>query len=106
MAGTAGNGLFVRLYVDTCADGTLIPIDLLELIDAPQVDRAYLRGITGDRQPVDLLLMSHQDLRQTLRRKQADVDVWLQEGAYVGDCQGPIGFPQTGTNSQTPGGLV
>ena len=48
----------VAAVIDTGADGTLIPIDLLELIDAPQVDRAYLRGITGDRQPVDLYLVT------------------------------------------------
>ena len=96
----------VAAVIDTGADGTLIPIDLLDLIDAPQVDRAYLRGITGDRQPVDLPLMSHQDPRQALRRKQADIDVWLQEGAYVGDRLGPIGLPQTGSNGQTPGGLI
>lgn len=48
----------VAAVVDTGADGSLVPIDLLERIDAPQVDQAYLRRITGDRQSVDLYLVT------------------------------------------------
>ena len=44
--------------VDTGADNTLIPVDILELAQAPYVDRAYLRGITGERQPVNLYLVT------------------------------------------------
>jgi hypothetical protein len=48
----------VEAVVDTGADGTLIPRDILEQADAIFVDRAYLRGITGHRQPVDLYLIT------------------------------------------------
>lgn len=44
--------------VDTSADGTLIPLDLLEAVGAPYVDRAYLRGITGRRKRVDLYVVA------------------------------------------------
>lgn len=48
----------VEAVVDTGADGTLIPRDVLEHIGASFVDRAYLRGITGQRQAVDLYLVT------------------------------------------------
>ena len=48
----------VEAVVDTGADGTLIPRDILEHVDATFVDRAYLRGITGERRPVDLYLVT------------------------------------------------
>jgi predicted aspartyl protease len=48
----------IEAVVDTGADGTLIPRDILEHVDATFVDRAYLRGITGQRQPVDLYLVT------------------------------------------------
>lgn len=48
----------VAAVVDTGADGTLIPQDILEQVDAIFVDRAYLRGITGQRQLVDLYLVT------------------------------------------------
>lgn len=46
--------------IDTGADSTLIPIDILEQIAAPHIDQAYLRGITGTREPVDLYLVTVQ----------------------------------------------
>lgn len=45
--------LFVEAQIDTGADGTLIPIHLLESIDAPAAGAAFLRGVTGHRQQVD-----------------------------------------------------
>ena len=48
----------VEAVVDTGADGTLLPLDILEHINATFVDRAYLRGITGQRQAVDLYLVT------------------------------------------------
>jgi predicted aspartyl protease len=48
----------VEAVVDTGADGTLIPRDTLERVGAAFVDRAYLRGMTGQRQPVDLYLVT------------------------------------------------
>jgi predicted aspartyl protease len=44
--------------LDTGADGTLFPLDVLEQAGAVFVDRAYLRGITGQRQVVDLYLVT------------------------------------------------
>ncbi len=46
----------VEAIVDTGADGSLLPLDILERAGAIFVDRAYLRGITGQRQAVDLYL--------------------------------------------------
>ena len=48
----------VEAIVDTGADGTLIPQDILEHVDATFVDRAYLRGVTGQRRSVDLYLVT------------------------------------------------
>lgn len=57
----------VEATIDTGADGTLLPIDLLEQIGAPHIDRAYLRGITGDRQRVDMYLVTVQVATVTVR---------------------------------------
>lgn len=48
--------VIVEALVDTGADGTLFPLEILEQAGAVFVDRAYLRGITGQRQAVDLYL--------------------------------------------------
>lgn len=48
----------VEAIIDTGADGTLVPQDLLDQIGAPFVDQAYLRGVTGDRQPVEMYLIT------------------------------------------------
>lgn len=50
----------VEAIIDTGADSTLIPLDILEQIVAPQIDQAYIRGITGSREPVDLYLVTVQ----------------------------------------------
>lgn len=50
----------VEAIIDTGADSTLIPLDVLEQIAAPHIDQAYLRGITGIREPVDLYLVTVQ----------------------------------------------
>jgi predicted aspartyl protease len=44
--------------VDTGADATLIPSDLLDAVQALFVDRAYLRGVTGQRERIDLFLVT------------------------------------------------
>jgi hypothetical protein len=48
----------VAAVVDTGADGSLLPLDVLEQAGAIFVDRAYVRGITGQRQAVDLYLIT------------------------------------------------
>jgi predicted aspartyl protease len=50
--------LTLDAIIDTGADGTLIAMELLEAVEAPYVDRAYLRGITGQREPIDLYLVT------------------------------------------------
>ena len=58
LPGAAAPAATVEMIVDTGADVTALPRELLERIGAPLVDRAYLRGIVGDRQPVDLYLVT------------------------------------------------
>lgn len=48
----------IEALVDTGADGTLLPLDVLEQTGAVFVDRAFLRGITGQRQAVDIYLVT------------------------------------------------
>lgn len=48
----------LEAVIDTGVDGTLLPLDILEHINAAFVDRAYLRGITGHRQTVNLYLVT------------------------------------------------
>ena len=48
----------LEAVVDTGADGTLLPIDCLERVEAPYVDRVYLMGITGTREVVDLFIVT------------------------------------------------
>ncbi len=48
----------VEAVVDTGADATLLPLDVLERVEALYVDRAYLKTITGQRQRVDLYLVT------------------------------------------------
>ena len=48
----------IEALVDSGSDGTLIPLDILEAADAPYVDSAYIRGVTGHREPVDLYLIT------------------------------------------------
>lgn len=56
----------VEAIIDTGADSTLIPLDILERIAAPYIDQAYLRGITGTREPVDLYLVTVQIAGMTI----------------------------------------
>ena len=56
--GASAPSATLEAVVDTGADGTLIPQDVLEGVGATFVDRAYLRGITGQRRPVDLYLVT------------------------------------------------
>lgn len=58
--GSYATAAAAEAIVDTGADSTLIPLDILERIAAPQIDQAYIRGITGIREPVDLYLVTVQ----------------------------------------------
>lgn len=50
--------VFVEAIIDTGADGTMIPIHLLKAIGVPTVGSAFIRGITGDRQPVEFYVVT------------------------------------------------
>jgi len=52
------SAVVLEAIIDTGADGTLIPLDVLESIGAPFVDIAYIRGITGQRESIDIYLVS------------------------------------------------
>lgn len=58
--GSYATAAAAEAIVDTGADSTLIPLDILERIAAPHIDQAYIRGITGIREPVDLYLVTVQ----------------------------------------------
>lgn len=46
----------VTAVVDSGADGTLVPIDVLEAVSAGYVGEAFIRGISGKRQGVSMYL--------------------------------------------------
>lgn len=46
----------LEAIIDTGADGTLIPLNILTAAGAKLIDSAHLRGITGHREPVALYL--------------------------------------------------
>ena len=46
----------VTAVVDSGADGTLVPIDVLEAVGAGYVGEAFIRGISGRRQGVSMYL--------------------------------------------------
>lgn len=48
----------VEVIVDTGADGTLLPRDILKDAGAPYIDRVHLVSITGERRPVDLYVVT------------------------------------------------
>ncbi len=48
----------IEVIVDTGADGTLLPIDVLASIGVRAIDRASLIGITGERQLVDIYVVT------------------------------------------------
>jgi len=49
----------VRLtaLLDSGADATILPVDILQAIGAPYVETMHMQGITGIRVPVDLYLV-------------------------------------------------
>lgn len=52
--GEAAQGEAQSAFVDTGADGTLVPISYLEAIEAIAVGEAVLRGVLGEVRPVHL----------------------------------------------------
>lgn len=46
----------ITAVVDSGADGTLLPIDVLEAVSAGYVGEAVIRGISGSRQGVSMYL--------------------------------------------------
>ncbi|MBX3052606.1 MAG: hypothetical protein KF753_14080 [Caldilineaceae bacterium] len=48
--------IVIEGILDTGADNTILPFDILERIAAPNIDRLnfHVRGITGERQRVDI----------------------------------------------------
>ena len=57
-AGRTEAATTIEAIVDSGSDGTLIPLDILALAGAQHVDSAYVRGITGHREPVELYLIT------------------------------------------------
>ncbi len=47
----------VTAIVDSAADGTMVPVDLLEQIGALSVESGIVRGIWGERRPVKIYLL-------------------------------------------------
>lgn len=57
----SGSGIAERLYLallDSGADGTLVPVNLLEEINARQVGTARIRGVLGESQVADVFVVS------------------------------------------------
>lgn len=48
----------LEAIIDTGADGTLIPLEILEQAGAQYVDSAHIRGVTGHRELVELYLVT------------------------------------------------
>lgn len=46
--------LTIEAIIDTGADGTILPRNVVEKVSASYMDRVYLRGVTGQRQLVDI----------------------------------------------------
>ncbi len=63
-----GPQVFLQAIVDTGADGTLLPVDVLDKIQVRVIDRAKLVGITGRRQVVDLYIVTIYIGRMRLKR--------------------------------------
>lgn len=57
-AGRTEAAVTIEAIVDSGSDGTLIPLDILEEAGAQYVDSAYVRGITGHREEVELYLIT------------------------------------------------
>jgi predicted aspartyl protease len=53
-------GKLREALIDSGADGTLVPVDILEKIDARLVGAARIRSVLGDSQVADIYLVSLQ----------------------------------------------
>ena len=69
--------------VDSGADGTMIPIDLLEVIGALYEDTVNMRGVLGDSEPVDRYTVGIQIGPLTVRGIHA-VAIPAGEGSVIG----------------------
>ena len=82
----------VEAVVDTGADGSLLPLDVLEQAGAIFVDRAYMRGITGQRQAVDLYLITiHLGRFRITRRTRSCGSSWKYRHPWP-RCAQPSGY--------------
>jgi len=50
----------ITALIDSGADGSLIPINILEQVDARYVDKVRIRGVLGHSQMVDVYLVTLQ----------------------------------------------
>jgi predicted aspartyl protease len=48
----------VSAFVDSGADGTMLPLDILQAVGAVDEDRVWLNGTTGERQQLDSYTVS------------------------------------------------
>lgn len=58
--GRKKQGIFLRAIVDSGADGTLIPLQFLKMLNLKSSRQANMRGVSGYSYPVDLYLVSLQ----------------------------------------------
>ncbi len=56
--GATSPAVSLEVIVDTGADSSLFPVEVLQKIGARIIDRAMLAGITGHRQRVDLYVVT------------------------------------------------
>ena len=56
----SNNLIEVTALVDSGADGTLLPIAILNQINAPLIGDGYMRGVLGTSEPVDIYLIQMQ----------------------------------------------
>ena len=56
----SNNLIEVTALVDSGADGTLLPIAILNQINAPLIGDGYMRGVLGTSEPVDICLVQMQ----------------------------------------------
>ena len=54
------NSIEVTALMNSDADGTMLPIAILDQIDAPLIGDGYLRGVVGTSEPVDIYLIRMQ----------------------------------------------
>lgn len=52
--GVRSPALSLEAILDTGADGTILPRDIVERVSAPYLDRITMRTVTGQRQLVDI----------------------------------------------------